>query len=724
MPKLRCLLSVAVLALITANLALAQDSGQAGTPADEHTLPEVLVQPQESDEPVAEPTQSDGSPFDLPFSYPGLAAETIDIGGLGSRSVFDMPESITIRSRQRLIEMAPTTTPKALEEEVGVIIQRTNAGGGSPFVRGLTGNMVLILVDGVRLNNSTFRYGPNQYLNTIDPGGIERIEVIRGPQSVLYGSDAIGGVINIITRGPKGIGRWRGSTASFEQRFSSSDGGLYSRLNAQANFELSGVFAGGSFLNLDDLDAGGRHGRQPWTAYEQSSADIKYDYMFDRCNMFTMAVQHVVQPDTPQTSSFTDSNESFYFSPQKRDLYYLRWQGTGLGGLVDAYRITASLNRQQEGRRRQKFGSTQIKRFIDDVQTTGVNVLMASEPAGFGRLSYGIDWYHDEINSARVNIDTTTGTVTPGRSSFPDDSFYSRFGMFLQEEIDLTDRLKGTGGVRYTNIQVGSTPLVGPSETPVHISPSFQNWSGQIGLVYKLNSFTHLVASASEGFRAPSMDDLTAMRTTHLGIDVPSPNLGPETSWNYEVGLKFDTPRLRVQVFGFWTYLDGLIVRRPAGYTIEGLPAYIKVNAGEARIDGIELAGEYLLHDGWSLYGNYSYAFGQNITDNEPVSRIPPAQGIAGVRWRSTCRRRWFELYDWMVAQQHRLSARDRDDPRIAPGGTPGYHTLNLRAGTYIGNNGELSVGLENILDRHYRVHASGIDAPGITLTLGYELVF
>jgi outer membrane receptor protein involved in Fe transport len=152
--------------------------------------------------------------------------------------------------------------------------------------------------------------------------------------------------------------------------------------------------------------------------------------------------------------------------------------------------------------------------------------------------------------------------------------------------------------------------------------------------------------------------------------------------------------------------------------------AWVKRNARRAGIDGLELTGEYLLQKGWSIYGNYMYIYGQNVTDDEPVDRIPPTQGIVGLRWRSQCRRSWFEIYEWIVARQNRLSARDRADPRIPHGGTPGYHTLNLRAGGFIGNNSKLSLGVENILDRYYRVHGSGIYAPGINFTLGYELSF
>ena len=134
----------------------------------------------------------------------GVLAETLDeVVVTGSRveeSVYESPQAVSTVTREEVLKRNYRTTPEALTYEPGVMVQKTAHGQGSPFIRGLTGKQVLILVDGVRLNNSTFRFGPNQYLATVDPATIERIEVVRGPGSVLYGSDALGGVINIITR--------------------------------------------------------------------------------------------------------------------------------------------------------------------------------------------------------------------------------------------------------------------------------------------------------------------------------------------------------------------------------------------------------------------------------------------------------------------------------------------------------------------------------------------
>jgi outer membrane receptor protein involved in Fe transport len=269
-------------------------------------------------------------------------------------------------------------------------------------------------------------------------------------------------------------------------------------------------------------------------------------------------------------------------------------------------------------------------------------------------------------------------------------------------------------------------PNVDPVPTP--IQPNFQDWTGSVGLTYALNPCLNLVCSVSEGFRAPLLDELTSVSDNvgEGGVDLPVIGLTPETSYNYEVGLKFDYERIRAQTFVFWTQLEGLIDRVVVFHDlVEDIDFYQRRNVGQAELQGVELAGELLLTPRWSTYGNLTYTYGQNLTDDEPLSRIPPTQGIIGLRWRDAEARNWFDLYAWLVARQDRLSSRDlRDTVRIPPGGTPGYATLNLRLGSFITSNQRVTLGIENIFDKAYRVHGSGVDGPGISGHFGYELFY
>lgn len=718
----------------------------ASQPGDEEpTLPPVIVRPGAEEAAPARP-----SPFDRPFSYPRLSEQVFGAGdgvGLdgitrGEKTLFDTPSFGSILDQNLLAEKQAGDMFHALQHEVGVLMQQTARGQAAPFLRGLTGQRVLILVDGVRMNNSVFRAGPNQYFNLVDPGQVERIEVIRGPQSVLWGSDAIGGAINIVTRSASSR---RGDYAGtgFVEYFSTADAGSYSRLNAEGWVGQTGFFAGGSYLNVHDLDRGGDLGRQPFTNYDQYAGDIKFNYMLDEDQMLTVALQHFEQQDVPRSDRFppfvfgppANTPRPTFFDPQQRDLVYIRLQGLGSNGLFNAYTTTVSYGRNKEGSRVERSSTrTDLGEF--DVNTLGYNLTFARDLDWLGTFTYGGDYYYDDVDSFRNRLNPVTGAVTPSNPQFPNDSRYQRAGAFLNWDVPLTERLDAVAGVRYENADAAGT-LNEISGTRLPVSRTFRDWIGSVGLVYELEPMFHLVGNVSEGYRAPNLDDLTADNPPALqGIqDLPSLDVQPEHARTYEVGFKVNTPRLRFQVFEFWTDLEDSIQRKavdsfgnpvpdvigPNGTIVPGSNTFIRDNF-DAYVNGTELAGEFLLRDGWSAYGSSWYTYGQDLERHEPLSRIPPTQGILGLRWRDKCSRRWFDVYTWLVRRQDRYAALDNTDSRFPVGGTPGYATLNMRAGTAWGcsNQHRASIGFENITDQAYRVHGSGVDGPGFNAIFGY----
>ncbi|MDZ4779183.1 MAG: TonB-dependent receptor [Planctomycetia bacterium] len=723
--------------------AVAQDDASSleadGEPS---TLPPITVTPPDEETSVVDETPASTapaarSPYDLPYSYPSLSGQLFeDLSGVTRRptNVFDDPSEVTIINRQQLDERMPQDMFQALEREVGVLMQRTARGQASPFLRGLTGQQLLILVDGIRLNNSTFRTGANQYSNTIDPGQVERIEVMRGPQSTLYGSDALGGAINIVTRSASPFdGNYRGG--SFTEYFSTADTGSYSRGNVEGWVQNSGVFAGASYLNLNDLDRGGDLGRQPFTGYDQYAGDVKYNYLLSEDALVTVALQHFEQDDLPRSDRFppfvfgppVGAPRPTFFDPQQRDLAYLRLQGVAYSGWCDSYMLTASYARQKEGSREIRSATrTDIGEF--EVDTLGVSMVMTKDLDWLGALSYGTDFYHDDVDAFKNRLNPVNGAITPDIAQFPDDSYYDRFGVFTNWNVELTDRLTANTGVRYENIGVSSTPLISIDPpgappavlVPTHISPSYQDWVGNVGLTYALTERWNLVGSISEGFRAPNLDDLVATNTLvqQNGQDIPSISLDPEHSINYEVGMKWDYRKWHSQAFVFWTELEDNILRTPVA---TGL---FQRDNRDSYLNGVEWYGEYLLTPRWSVYGNFAYTYGKDLELDIPLSRIPPMQGIAGLRWRDQQHRSWFDVYTWLVDEQDRLNFQDLTDARIPVGGTPGYQTFNIRAGRTLGrcDNHRVSLTLENIFDQAYRVHGSGVDGPGFNAICGYEL--
>lgn len=738
----------AALSLGVAAAVFAQEEDEAGPPG---TLPEVVVEPEEEDDETLPPVDvTSGVPDDfdeLSITYPSLADQVIGDLNSGLRgaplSVFDNPRAIDIVTQQELTEKSPIDIGQALEQTVGVMIQRTGRGQSSPYVRGLTGQQVLIMVDGVRMTNATFRAGPNQYFNLIDPNMVEQVEVIRGPASVLYGGDALGGVINVVTRRASFTG-YDYKTGGTVQRFSTADLGYTGRLNVEGWMGSAGVFAGGGYGNYNDLDIGGNPdvppfvvGRQEATSWRYESADVKFNYALSDCSELIVGVQHYGAEDVFRSDRFPANRESI-FDPQDRDLYYVRWQGWNPCGAINTYQITASLHRFDETRIDRDFRGANpnpddrsFRSFFDEQY--GLTGSFITDLCCCGTLSYGWDWYHDEIGSGRVDVDSSVSPpdvdVRPGE--VPDDAYYSRYGVFLNWDVWLTEKLLASAGVRFEHVEAGATATIrvqdpndpnNTIDTLVRIDPEFQDWIGHLGLTYEINPCLHLVGAISEGFRAPNIDDLaTVNENVFAGTQLPNPNLQPETSITYEVGAKVNTCKLRAQAFVWWTDLQDYIFRNP---DTSGAELLLERLNAEAELNGVELAGEYLLCDGWSVYGNCWYTYGQNVTFDEPVSRIPPMQGIVGVRRRWNCGNNWLDFYAWLVDEQDRLAARDITDVnRIPAGGTPGYYTLNARYGHLLSHRQRISLNVENITDEQYRVHGSGSAGAGINAVLTYELL-
>jgi outer membrane receptor protein involved in Fe transport len=659
---------------------------------------------------------------------PGVSGATRGV----TDSLFDSPSLSTVVTRQDLVERQATTMFDALQYESGVMMQRTGAGQASPFVRGLTGQQVLFTIDGIRMNNSTYRTGPNQYFNTIDPGQVEQIEVIRGPASVLYGSDAIGGQINIVTRSPDFSREYFGG--GLRETFGTASAQSYTRLNVEGHAGNFGAFGGGSYLNANDLDTGGPLNVQEGTAYNNYGGDLKLMWELNDFTYLTVATQHFEQEVARSDRFFPfiplSSERPTYFDPQQRNLAYVRLESYCLcSPIMDDFAITASYSRQKEGStvvdQRGTRNNLDVAEF--DLHNVGLNIQASRDMEEFGRLTYGADWYHDDVDAVADRYRATTGAfVGPRTPQFPDDSYYDRLGAFLYWNVDLNDWLNFQTGTRYETIDVGGTPIanINGTDQPFRVDETYQDWIAAGALTVKMTEDWHLIGSISEGYRAPNLDDLVATNpfVQQAGTDLPSVDLAAESAIVYEVGTKFNTDIWRAQAFYFWNDLEANILRAPTGTT--GDPLFERTNR-DSYLHGFEITQELLLTDTWSLWGNYFYTYGKDDVNEEPLSRVPPQQGTLGLRYRTCDRRSWFDVFVWMVDNQDRLAPQDLSDARIPDGGTPGFATLNLRTGTTLGDDYQHRVGLflENITDKGYRVHGSGVDGPGFNAMMTYEFI-
>ena len=664
-----------------------------------------------------------------PDSLLGYGSQ-LDGGSRSPQSIFNDPTHRSVINLRQLSERSPVDMFDAIQREVGVMVQRTQRGAAAPFIRGLTGQQVLILVDGIRLNNATFRSGPNQYFNTIDPGMVGRIEVLRGPQAVLYGADAIGGAINIVTRSASNRFNAYQGGGSWVNRYSSADNGYYTRANFDGTTETVAFFGGGGYGNFNTLDRGGNLGRQPGTAYSHHSGDGKVEFLLDENSMLTISMQHFVQEDVARSDRLP--GRLTIFDPQQRTLSYIRYQAADLNGWFDRIMFTASYQRQKEGVFDQRLSSDVFDRSEVDNHTYGVNLLMSSDLGPIGRLTYGADLSYDTVDAVKNRYDAVTGLFDSVRTpTYPADGVYAQTGAYGQWNVDLTPRWSAQTGLRYTHVYAAATPTIALDDdnnpatpatpTPVRISPSFDNWSASGSMSYRLAPGLNAIASVAEGFRAPNLDDLAATNSNvqQDAADIPSIDLLPEESLSYDVGLKAESQGLRGQAFYFWNDIDNMILRTPSDGA--GSPVFSRSNR-DARVNGLELGGAMSAGANWELYGNIAYFLGEDLVRNEPLSRIPPTQGVLGIRWEDHCRTSYVDFFAWMSARQDRLNFQDVSDSRIPDGGTPGFATFNVRMGRQVSPGQRISLNLENIFDKGYRVHGSGVDGPGFSAIVSYEL--
>ena len=658
-------------------------------------------------------------------------------GARHDQRLIDSPRQIAVVTREDLRRRNYRSTADALSDVVGVFVQETNDGGGSPIIRGLVGNQILILVDGIRLNNSSYRLGPNQYLNTIDLNQIERIEVVRGAGSVLYGSDALGGVVNIITRA---AGREAGTGRigmRWFSRLSSANMGAIGRAEVSSQAATVGVIGGVTLKRFGALRGGRDTGVQVLSGYDEWDGDAKVRFELAAHQDLTVAAQRVSQRHIQRADVVAAGSDlKWMWDPATRGLVYAHYTVRELRGLLEQASVTVSYQHQTEHYQRIATPTPTIEaRHIDQTRSLGANVLFTS-PVGLRHLlTYGMDAYGDRIASERTDVSLTTGDGLVGKGTLADGARYRSVAIFLQDEVDVHARLRLNFGTRYSSFQPHAV-VSDPSTGPLLIDSEQHAVTSSVRALFRLTSALDIVGGVGQGFRAPNIDDLSILGRVGNRFEVPNPALEPESSVNLEAGVRLR--RLGGTVTGtyFLSEIDGLIQREAGtfagkafddsngdGVRSTGEPSiFQRQNAGRARIHGVELEARARLTPHWTIAGMVVRTIGTEQITGEPLRRIPPTHGRAVLGWVSG--RCWADAYSVFASRQTRLAPGDLTDVRIPAGGTPGFLTLNTRGGLRVNEALQLTVGLENLTNRSYRTHGSGIDAAGTNAILGVDWMF
>lgn len=652
-------------------------------------------------------------------------------------------------TREELTRRPARSTPEALLEEEGVFLQRTNHAGGAPVIRGLLGHQVLLLVDGVRLNNAVTRAGPNQSLNTIDPFLIDRLEVVRGPSSVQYGSDALGGIVNVHTLTPRFDSEGQGPLhATLRTQGGTADRSLQGSLLLGARLPSTAVLGVVSGRDFNDLRGGADIGVQRYTGYTEYDAAVKARQRLAPGSILQVQYQATRQSDAPRTDRSVPGDYRV-FSLQERD--FLHGQLTvASAGPLRRIRVDASALRQGERSDRFRVSRDRIEREDANVWTLGLRA-EGELPLEWheASLRVGADLFHDKVTgSAKRGAILVPGDFSrrPELDRYPGSPTSLAAGLFGLFQLDLGPRSTGHAGAR---VQLNRTHL--PADDRLALlfpgSPELSEGSasalgvaGELGIQGRMSEEVTLFANLGTGFRAPNVDDYLRLGAEGPGYVLPSRELSPEYSYTGEVGGRFQHGNMaRVQAVYAYTFIDNMVTTTPTEFngqarTPDGLIYLARQNADSAQVHSVELSGQVRPVRSVTLLAQAAWVLSSQKRLNplepeappetEPLSKSPPLNGLLRATWEPVHFAFVEGVLQW-AATQERLSAADREDIRICPEspgceGTPGWAAVHLRAGARW-RSLAATLELRNLTDASYRFHASGVDAPGRSVTLSLE---
>ena len=686
---------------------------------------------------------------------------------LSERKQFKVGRSVEVVSAKRVSEKNPKSLPDLLDETPGVHVQKTNAGAGAPMIRGLIGPDNLILLDGVRMNNSTYRTGPNQYMALVDPWAMSRVEVLRGPGSVMYGSDAMGGVLNVIALDPRDLGsRLWGLTGRLSG--ASAYSGLGGTLQGDFTSGRYSGYVGGSFNHFGEVRAGGGES-QPLSEYSRSSIREKFKVKLNERWSLVSALYWTAVWDAGRTDRLAQGRYRFY---DNNDLTaYLRFERVG-EGLFHRVRLNISYRHTNEEVTRYRCATaggtvadraacltgeleqlTRKDRSNDAVHTPGI--FATWEGRFFDqrlRLVLGGEGYFDFVSSeaARADADGDWEWKSRSRGNYSDGSRYYSLGAFLRGDVDLLKFQDSVialdGGARLSYFDAAAPDVPGFGD----VRYQHAGFVGSAGIKYLYREDLNLYLDYSQGFRAPNLQETTVMGDSGSFFEVPNDNLGPVSSDTLELGMKIRFPAMWLHMAGFQSWLDGLIDREtvprddweemgPSAGDVGGQTVKRRVNVNSGIYRGIEAMVRTVPYKGVSLWANLAWVRGE-ITDDEgniePARRVPPVSGAGGLRYEHDGLKLFAEFYVKWASNQGRLSPEDEEDLRICedpnnPGyllaeceGSPSWVTFNLRGGYSPADWIRINAVIENITDVRYKYHGSGIYAPGFNAMLEASLTY
>jgi hemoglobin/transferrin/lactoferrin receptor protein len=668
----------------------------------------------------------------------------------------------------------PQTSADLLENSGYAYVQKSQLAGGSPQLRGFATNRVMLVVDGVRMNNAIYRAGNLQNVISLDANSLEGAEILFGPGAVMYGSDAIGGVMDFRTKEARfSNSKENQVTGNLFARYSKANNEWTKHVNFSFGSPRWALITDVTFSDFGDLRTGSKGGDSSYLRlkYQASSGGKDSTFINEDPNLqvnsgysqrniiqkvkfkasenleLEYSLNYSESSNAPRYDRLTIDlnndgnldNAEWYYGPQKWIMNRFALNHHKSTKIYDKLRFIAAYQDYEESRHDRKFNNMKGRSQIENVGIFSLNADLNKKLSEKLDLSYGAEFVSNSISSEgkRTHIQSLEEEVINSR--YPDSSKWNSAGVYANLKFKLSSKFGLNAGIRYSHYAIEAN-----FDTTLFPYPFVQAKSnngalnGSLGLVYNPTNKFQIYANASTGFRAPNIDDIGKVFDSQAGaIVVPNVNLKPEYAYNGEVGFMGNIKnKVKLDGVFYYTFLQNALAR--SSFQIDGQDSMIYdgemsqilaiQNTSDASVYGIQAGIEVIIFKGLTLKSVISFQEGQEYSVDSlkyfPKPHVAPLFGRTTISYKH----RKFRS-DFFIAYNGKMELNDfpltdlQDDVTFAKDEngnpyTPSWYTLNFKIAYYPNKNMSIAAGVENITDQLYRTFGSGISASGRNFTL------
>ncbi|MEE9362474.1 MAG: TonB-dependent receptor [Cellulophaga sp.] len=690
----------------------------------------------------------------------------------------DIPQKIVSINAKTIQFENPQTSADLLQNSGKVFVQKSQLGGGSPMIRGFATNRLLITVNGVRMNNAIFRGGNVQNIISIDPFTIKNTEVIFGPGSVIYGSDALGGVMNFFTKAPRfSTNESLSFSGNTNYRFASANDESTYHFDFNIGKKKWALLTSASYNRFDDLMMG-KNGPDSYLRKEyvvqKNGVDILMQNSTPRnqissgYNQINILQKITYKPNHnwdvnlglhfSETSNYARYDRlirpnktktglrsaEWYYGPQKWFMGNLQIYKKGKGKFYDGLKITTAYQRFEESRNDRDFNSPILYSTKEKVDAISANIDFENKRMGSLKLYYGGEYIFNKVNSLGEQKNILLNEISIGPSRYPNGSTWQTLAAYVNAEYKARPNFTLLTGLRYSSVWINAM-----FDKTFYLFPfddanlSTGALTGSVGISWFLKENFQLTLNGSTGFRAPNIDDIGKVFDSEPGsVLVPNPDLEAEYAYNTEFGIQKNfNDKVVVKGAAFYTYLVDALVRRDFQFQEQSHMEYkgelsnvqAIQNAAKAYVYGFEMGVEAFLTENLSITSNLTITEGieeEADGSESPGRHVAPTFGDVHVIWKNQrLKADIFINYNGEIAFEDLAFSEKKktyiyaEDSNGNPY-SPSWLTVNLRSQYIITNSLKASLAIENITNERYRTYSSGIVAAGTNLILGVGYKF